>query len=146
MSDDLVKALLESLTPEQKQKLVHSLIESNESGEVPNLQLETAEQKTQVTETGSVRINEDFTVTQNSNLNKKGKRPVKWEKNNWLDTGENRDPDFDAEKFEKMGKSARNRGKSKKKMIECHVCGRSFSVNPKLIYGDFVRCNRCTGR
>ena len=64
----------------------------------------------------------------------------------WVDTGEDRDPDFNPEKYERMGKTARNRGKVKKRTIECHVCGRSFQVNPSLVHGEYVRCNRCTGR
>ena len=89
-------------------------------------------------------VNEDFRVT-NSKL-ERGRTPVRARKNQWVDEGEDRDPDFDPAKFERMGKAARNRSKARKKTIECHICGRSFAVNPAYVYGENVRCNRCTGR
>lgn len=92
------------------------------------------------------RVNEDFTVSRNEDSLDQRKIPVRAKKNQWEDTGEDRDPDFDPAKFERMGRTSRNREKVKKQTVECHVCGRDFQVNPNLVYGEFVRCNRCTGR
>lgn len=139
MSDDIVKTLLESLTDEQKAQLVQGLLKSNENEEVPVLKEEA------VSSTPRSNITEDFKVVSNDKLEKR-KTPVKARKNQWVDEGEDRDPNFDPQKFERMGKAARNRGKTKKKNVECHVCGRSFSVNPAYVYGENFRCNRCTGR
>ena len=140
MSDDLVKALLESLSKEQKEKLIQEVLNSNvkKGAEPPISEDETPE--------GSeTKVNQDFTVTRNNDLSR-GKTPVKARRNKWVDEGEDRDPDFDPEKFERMGKSARNRGQTKKRHVECHVCGRGFHINESLIYGEYIRCNRCTGR
>lgn len=92
-------------------------------------------------------VTEDFRVVRN-NDNDLGKRktPVRAKKNQWVDNGEDRDPNFDPEKYERMGKASRDRGKVKKRTVECHVCGRSFQINPALVHGEYIRCNRCTGR
>lgn len=139
MSDDIVKTLLESLTDEQKAQLVQGLLKSNESEEVPVLKEETVSSQLRS------NVTDDFRVVQNDKLEKR-KTPVRARKNQWIDEGEDRDPEFDPDKFERMGKAARNRSKVRKKTIECHVCGRSFDVNPAYVYGENIRCNRCTGR
>lgn len=156
MSDELVKALLNTMTAEQKSellnKLMDSLTPSNEKqptkrSDLPTKKsrLEDQEQEETVSSKPQSNVTEDFRVVQNEQLDKR-KTPVRAKKNEWVDTGEDRDPDFNPEKYERMGKAARNRGKVKKRTIECHVCGRSFQVNPSLVHGEYVRCNRCTGR
>ena len=139
MSDDLVKALLESLTPEQKSNLIDQLLSSNAKSDAPERQEDVAPPEPQS------NITEDFKVIKQNDLDQR-KTPVRGRKNQWVDTGEDRDPDFDPEKFERMGKTARNRGRAKKVQVECHVCGKNFHINENLIYGEFTRCNRCTGR
>ena len=141
MSDDIVKTLLESLTQEQKDELVQSLLNSNVKSDDPQTTRHDKEEKKK--ETPTTRVKEDFTVV-NNNLEQR-KSVVKARKNNWVDEGEFRDDEVDYEKFEKM-KTPRRRGKPKKKQVECHVCGKTFAINESLIYGEFVRCNRCTGR
>jgi hypothetical protein len=147
MSDQIIEAILSKMTPEQKADLLKSLAGSLEAY---GLNEEQPKKEEAVKETVSLsprrRVNEDFTVTISSNELDRGRVPVRAKKNQWVDEGENRDPDFNAEKFERMGKAARNRSKVKKRSIECHVCGRSFDVNPNLVYGEYIRCNRCTGR
>jgi DNA-directed RNA polymerase subunit RPC12/RpoP len=142
MSDDLVKTLLESLTDEQKAQLVQGLLKSNQNNEVPTLKIEIEE--TVSSTPPRRRVNEDFTVKRDENLDNR-KTPVRARKNDWVDDGEARDANFDYAKFEKM-KTPRQRGKPKKRDVECHVCGRTFTMNEGLIYGEYVRCNRCTGR
>ena len=141
MSDDIVKTLLESLTQEQKDQLVQNLLNSNvKSGES---QPEKEDSDKGDDESLDKVVNEDFTVTSN-NLEQR-KSVVRARKNNWVDSGEFKDDEVDYEKFEKM-KTPRRRGSPKKAEVECHVCGKTFAMNESLIYGEFVRCNRCTGR
>tara|TARA_B100002019_G_scaffold33579_1_gene27640 strand:- start:11048 stop:11470 length:423 start_codon:yes stop_codon:yes gene_type:complete len=140
MSDDLVKKLLESLTPDQKASLVDSLLNDNVKRDVPEVKEETPPSNP------SSNVNEDFTVTRGDDFLEKRKTPVRASKNQWVDNGEDRDPDFDPVKFERMGKTSRNRGKAKKRTLECHVCGKTFSMNANLVHGEYIRCNRCTGR
>ena len=85
-------------------------------------------------------VNNDFTITRNTNqINRK--TPVKFKKNEWKDIGDFRD--IETPNFEK---TPRNRPRPNKEKVECHVCGRTFSINASLIYGDYHRCNKCTGR
>jgi len=133
--NDILKNLLEGLTPEQKQKLTDDLLSSQEE---------------EASDTGSSKppphpkVKEDFSVNRKQK-GKSRKSPVKFQKNQWTDQGEEKDTDFDYQKFEGM-KTPRQRGKPNKVMVECHVCGKSFHINQSLIYGEFTRCNRCTGR
>jgi len=156
MSDELVKALLNTMTAEQKSELLNKLMDSlapssqkqsTQRSDLPTKKsrLEDQEQEETVSSQPQSNITEDFRVVQNEQLDKR-KSPVRAKKNQWVDTGEDRDPNFDPQKYERMGKTARNRGRAKKRNIECHVCGRTFSVNPSLVHGEYVRCNRCTGR
>ena len=139
MTNDIVQKLLESLTPEQKDELVAGLLSSNVKSDKP-----ANEQKpTQPTE-NFPEVTEDFKVVRDAPSNTR-KAPVKARKNQWVDVGEDRDSDFDYEKFEKM-KTPRKRSQPKKRDVECHVCGKTFSVNENLVYGEYMRCNRCTGR
>jgi hypothetical protein len=134
---DPVKILLESLTPEQRQQLIRGLMASNAPKGL------TSEEK--ILNEEKVIVNEDFTVSRvNEPTNRKV--PVRAKKNRWVDEGFDRDPDFDPVKFEKMGRTARSRSKPEKVDVTCHICGRSFNMNPNLIYGENIRCNRCTGR
>lgn len=142
MSDELVKALLDTMTAEQKSELLSKLMNSL----TPPSQEQPTE-KTEETVSSTPprrRVSEDFTVKRDENLDNR-KTPVRARKNDWVDDGEARDTNFDYAKFEKM-KTPRRRGKPKKRDVECHVCGRTFTMNEGLIYGEYVRCNRCTGR
>jgi len=152
MSDELVKALLNTMTAEQKSELLNKLMDSltpssQERSDLPTKKsrLEDQEQEETVSSIPPSNVTEDFRVVRDNDLEKR-KSPVRAKKNQWVDSGEDRDPDFDPQKYERMGKTARNRGKAKKRTIECHVCGRSFQINPSLVHGEYVRCNRCTGR
>ena len=142
MSDDIVKTLLESLTDEQKAQLVQGLV-SNMRGTDEGL-TEPQKKLKEETVSSQPRVNEDFTVNRKEDELQR-KSPVKARNNEWEDMGEDRDHSID---YEKMANSRtpRRRGKPKKRNVECHVCGKSFAMNENLIYGEFVRCNRCTGR
>ena len=91
-------------------------------------------------EENNIVINNDFTVTrETSKIHRK--TPVKFKRNEWKDEGDFRD--IETPYFEK---TPRNRPKPSKEQVECHVCGRTFSINSNLVYGDYHRCNKCTGR
>ena len=156
MSDELVKALLNTMTAEQKSELLNKLMDSltpsseeqpTKRSELPTKKsrLEDQGQEETVSSTPPSNVTEDFRVVRDNDLEKR-KSPVRAKKNQWIDEGEDRDPDFDPAKYERMGKTARNRSRAKKKTIECHICGRSFQINPSLVHGEYIRCNRCTGR
>lgn len=150
--DDFVN----SLSDEQKQKLMQGLVEAAEKPPVKiktrdlpsrKSKLKDQEQEETVSSKPQSNVTEDFRVVRdNDNDLGKRKTPVRAKKNEWVDNGEDRDPNFDPDKFERMGKASRDRGKVKKRTVECHVCGRSFQINPALVHGEYIRCNRCTGR
>jgi hypothetical protein len=86
-------------------------------------------------------VGEDFKVIRDDNFSK-GKIPVKAKKNEWHDDyQEHRDVHTP-----KTDRTPRNREKSKKVETECYVCGKTFYVDPRYVYGEYQRCNRCTGR
>ena len=132
---DILKKLLEGLTPEQRQKLTDDLLSSSESENS-----KTASPKPPPHQ----KVKEDFSVDRKQE-GVAGRSPVKFQKNKWTDQGEDKDTDFDYQKFEDM-KTPRKRGKPNKVTVECHVCGKSFNISQSLVYGEFTRCNRCTGR
>jgi len=140
MSDDAVKKLLETLTSEQKADLIDKILNSNVKDDAVQTEHGPIDSESKS------NVNEDFTVNRSNDVFERRKTPVKAKKNKWVDDGEGKDLDFDPEKFERMGRTSRNRGKTKKQTIECHVCGKTFSIHPSLIHGEFIRCNKCTGR
>ena len=155
MSDDLIKTLLESLTPEQKQELVEHLL-GDVSNEKPAEIGFLAEKDSTLVVSGvdgikveftkpAIVVNKDFSVTRNDESSNR-RAAVRAKKNKWSDDGTDRDPNFDPEKFEKMGRTQRARPESLKAEVACHICSKKFKVNPSLVYGENIRCNRCTGR
>lgn len=142
---------INNLSPEQIQVLKEALDKASVSAVKPRTtelpSLSKTNQEEAVSSKSRSIVTDDFKVIREnkSDFNQR-KSQVRAKKNEWVDNGEDRDPDFNPEKFERMGRAARNRQRINKKSVECHVCGRSFQVNPNLIYGEFIRCNRCTGR
>lgn len=122
---------LDMLTKEQKLALLQALQEDNITvSSVPE----------EVKKESINHINENFIVDKTKTSNRR-KEPVKGRKNEWVDTGEFKDIET------KYGeRTPRNRQPSKKMDVECSVCGRTFKADPKYVYGEYHRCNRCTGR
>ena len=145
MSDDLVQTLLESLTPEQKQQLVEGLLGGVANEKPAEKPSESPAEKPKQSRQPAIVVNEDFTVTRSDEPSNR-KAPVRAKKNRWRDDGTDRDPDFDPEKFEKMGRVQRSRPEPTKAEVTCHICGKRFKINSSLVYGENMRCNRCTGR
>ena len=133
---DFLSVFNEILTPEQKEEFLNLMLNSKVEDDKPDGTDATSQTRT--------TVGEDFVVSNNDKLEKR-KEVVRARKNSWVDNGEFRDEEVDYEKFEKM-KTPRRRGKPKKKEVECHVCGKTFTVNESIAFGEYLRCNRCTGR
>lgn len=139
----MMEDFLKSLSPEQKQKMIQMLM--NDTPEESEFIFssspdDNSEDHSDPPENKVVtRVNDDFTVSRKEQQN--GRQAVKARKNRWTDDGiEHMDietPD--------VKRTARNRSKPRKKRVECHVCGKTFSVNPALAFGEYHRCNKCTG-
>jgi hypothetical protein len=123
-----------SLTDEQKQAMMNAF------GVDPNVAKPKPKIEPKQLPSRSV-VGEDFKVIREDN-NSKGKTPVRAKKNEWHDDGD----EFRDVYTPKGERTPRNRDKARKQEVECHVCGRTFQVNPKYVYGEYLRCNRCTGR
>lgn len=126
MSD--LERILSNLSNEEKEKLVSFIQESiKPSQNTPS--------------TPSTKVEENFTVSKVENHSGRRKEPVKARENKWKDEGEFRD--VETPNFEK---TPRRRQPPKKVNVECSVCGKSFKADSRFVYGEYHRCNRCTGR
>lgn len=124
-----------SLSDEQKNALMAALSSSSEQAPpMPKIEPKQLPPPQRV-------VGEDFKVVREDSLSK-GKTPVKARNNEWHDDGE----EFRDVHTPKKERTPRNRDKARKQDVDCHVCGRTFQVNPKYVYGEYLRCNRCTGR
>lgn len=132
------KDLLKNLSDEQKQALLEQLMSSLSESSAKT------EEVTEEQEAPANNVNEDFRVT-NSKL-ERGRTPVRARKNGWQDTGEWQLPEGEEEWGGTRKRATRNRSKAKKVKLECSVCGKTYTENPNLVYGEYHRCNRCGGR
>ena len=139
----MMEDFLKSLSPEQKQKMIQMLMDdtleeseftvSSSSDDDSDNHSDPPENKV------AARVNDDFTVSRKEQQN--GRHAVRARKNRWVDDGiEHMDIETPNVK-----RTARNRSKPGKKRVECHVCGKTFSINPALAFGEYHRCNKCTG-
>lgn len=129
-------AFLSSLSEEQKQKLVEALVKNVESPQ------EDKPQKPKQSSTQSAVVDENFIVRKaDTNSSNRRKEPVRGRENRWKDEGEFRD--VETPNFER---TPRRREPSKKVDLECHICGKTFKQDSRYVYGEFPRCNKCTGR
>lgn len=128
MSD--MNSFINSLTEEQKKKLMEALMSNNNTASEPEV------------DTLQSNVSEDFRVYKtDSKLTNRRKEPVKARKNEWHDTGEDRDIET------KYGeRTPRRKEAPKKSNIECHVCGKTFKVDARYVFGDYYRCNKCGGK
>lgn len=91
------------------------------------------------------RETEDFTMRKegSSGLPSSSRRePVRARKNTWVDTGSEAKDVTTPE----VSRTPRNRKPPAKKQVTCHACGKKFKVNASIVYGEYYRCDRCTGR
>ena len=89
-------------------------------------------------------VNEDFVVRNRKTNTIKRREEVKAGKNQWSDTGEFKEVDTPLP--DDFAKTPRRKAPPKKSEVECHMCGKKFKQDSRYSYGDFPRCNRCTGR
>jgi len=120
---------ISDLTDDQKNELLKQLLSSNES-----ISADKA--------TPSAKVNDDFSVTRTKQ--KREDRTVKAGKNTWTDDfSEHRDDLNETPDYKPV---SRRRKSPKKTRVECHVCGKSFNIDPRTAYGEFHRCNKCGGQ
>lgn len=128
-----------SLSEEQKQALVKALITNTsiETTKAPEIK-----ETKQLTTFKSVTVDENFKVNKTDKTTQgRRKEPVRGRENRWQDEGEFRD--VETPEFER---TPRRRPAAKKVDLECHICGKTFKEDPRYVYGEFPRCNRCTGK
>jgi hypothetical protein len=147
MSD--MEKFLSSLDEEQKRKLKEALEQDGVREAIEgdsHLEWENEGGSTQSKDSASAPpiVEADF-VVKNRSLNQNRRRSkVKAGKNQWVDNGEYKDVDTPLpEDFEK---TPRRKAAPKKTPVECHMCGKTFKQDSRYSYGDFPRCNKCTGR
>ena len=87
-------------------------------------------------------VNEDFTVERKVKTNDR-RSTVRAGKNNWVDNG-SEFKEVDTPEFTRTPR--RKTAPPQKQEVECHVCGKVFKIDPRHTYGEFHRCNKCTGR
>jgi len=125
--DDFIK----TLNVEQKAALLKALNAGDYSQEPPPSQEKVHEQAEQ-----------DFAMHKNNNLQSNSRRvPVQAQQNTWTDEGELKDVTTP-----EIKRTPRTRKSPRKKTVKCHVCGKESKVNASLVYGEYYRCDRCTGR
>jgi hypothetical protein len=84
----------------------------------------------------------DFTMKSKSAVqSQKRKERVTAGKNTWSDSGESKDVQTPS-----IAMTPRTRPPAKMVDMNCHVCGKTFSINSSLVYGQFYRCDGCSGR
>lgn len=134
----------QSLSDDQKKNLAQALLSSVEDKTEPKL-IDPQQNKAKPIQQPKITVDDNFIVKKNDfpdNQNRR-KEPVRARKNEWNDIGEFRD--LDAPEYQKTP-TPRRREPPKKIDVECHVCGRSFKVDQRFVYGEYYRCNKCVGK
>jgi hypothetical protein len=152
MSAEILRKMFDALSPEDKKEIMGEIMKdvtkrltSTQAPEVDPVERNETERPVYKPQTRQAVVNEDFSVTPIENP--KGHRtPVKAKTNQWSDTGESRDEEFDASKYEEIGRTPRTRQAPEIVDVECHVCKKMFTANVSTLYGTFHRCGRCVGR
>ena len=85
-------------------------------------------------------VSEEFTVDRPTNVARK--KPVKAGENTWSDDGS----EFSDVSTPDVELTPRSRPSPKSVEKVCHVCGGKFKIHASLVSGEFLRCNKCTGR
>lgn len=139
--EDFVK----TLTDEQRLALLKALSGGDSKAEVPDEPLNTHPpfvdtSRWQHEEPVSEAVDGPADFTMDKDRASKKRTPIVASKNTWKDTGEHSDvstPD--------VARTPRNRPPPKKKEVRCHSCGKTFSVSPSVMFGEYYRCDRCIG-
>lgn len=126
---------IKTLNNEQKEALLKAL--NNNSPTIQNVSPEVNEKTKQ-------SINDNFiaqTKQINTNTQQRRKEPVKGKKNTWEDTGEFRE--IETPQYER---TQRKRPPPQKTEVDCHICGKSFKIDPRFVCGEYHKCNKCSSR
>ena len=133
-----MKDFVDTLTEEQRAALMEALGVSENKNEPPE-DFATQEPEEEVPE-----MPNDFTMKRSkiNTMKQNGRREkVQASQNQWVDNGN----DHKDIKTPNTMRTPRNRKPPKKKNVVCHVCGKKQEVTASLVYGEFYRCDRCTG-
>lgn len=148
INNNILRAVLDSMSKEQKEQLIAELI-----AEVGNLQpddLKIPERKIEgervIVDTplvDKIQPLKKMSFDTDWGKNIDGKRPVRAQANTWTDNGECRDEEFDPTGLKV---TPRSRPDANNKIVEqtCSVCNKTFKIDSSLVYGQFIRCDRCT--
>lgn len=128
-----LRALVESLTIEEREELLNILSDSISTWTTMPPRMK------EMLESNDAEDKQDFVMNQSSS-NTRSRQPVKAGNNTWVDTGESRDIETP-----EINKTPRNRKPPKKKNVTCHICGKERKVNAALVYGEYYRCDNCAG-
>ena len=118
---------VDTLTDEQRAALLKALTGDDFKPEVRKSE-----------EPVSEAVDGDFTM--NKGRTNKQRTPIVARENTWTDTGEAKDVTTP-----EVTRTPRNRQPPKKKEVRCHSCGKTFSVSPSVMFGEYYRCDRCCG-
>lgn len=140
---------MRSLSDQQKAMFLAAL---QDSGTPPEVEVTGDEDDSQWTSTMPPHIREefeneqssndtDFTMSKNVKKQQRRKVAVKAKKNTWSDTGEHRDIETPQTAI-----TPRSRASVDLVDMKCHLCNKTFKVNKSLVYGQYYRCDKCTGR
>ena len=128
-----MKDFIDTLSEEQKKALLDALTIKEIDNSVKSEKKEEDYTKKNMVGTEYFLMSNKEEVTP-----KRGK--VQAGKNTWKDTGEDRNI-----VTPKAPVTPRTRKPPQKKNVKCHICGKSKSINANLLYGEYYRCERCTG-
>ena len=136
---------VKTLTDDQRAALLIALTGDNFKGEVVEEPLNTHPpfidtSRWQHEEPVSEAVDGPADFTMDKGRTNKQRTPIVARENTWKDTGEARDI-----KTPEVTKTPRNRQPAKKKEVKCHACGKTFMVNPSVMFGEYYRCDRCCG-
>ena len=127
-----MKEFVDLLTSEQRKALLEALTGKEID---TNVQPEPTEEDFLKKNT----VNEGFEMS--STASKRPQRgAVRAGTNTWTDEGEHRDVVTPKSKI-----TPRNRKPPRTKDVVCHICQKKFKINPALTYGEYYRCDRCSG-
>jgi hypothetical protein len=144
-----LKSFVDGLTLEERRELLDILTENSLSWTTmpPHIEemLSNNNDQSEPTEEDFLKKNtvdiEDFSMKRQDNTSEsKKKKKVQARENTWVDTGEDRHI-----KTPEKPLTPRTRKPPSKKEVQCHVCGKTRKVNASLVYGEYYRCDRCTG-
>jgi len=132
---------VDTLTDEQRAALLKALTGDDFKPEVREPEASPSDSsRWQHEEPVSEAVDGPSDFTMDKDRASKKRTPIVASKNTWKDTGEHSDVSTP-----EVARTPRNRPPPKKKEVRCHSCGKTFSVSPSVMFGEYYRCDRCIG-